>query len=57
MENAGRPDARVLPGTVGDLGAAVAAAGFDGPVVLIVGEVTAQAAPMARPVPPLRSAG
>lgn len=44
VENAGRPDARVLPGTVGDLGAAVAAAGFDGPVVLIVGEVTAQAA-------------
>lgn len=44
VENAGRPDARALPGTVGDLGAAVAAAGFDGPVVLIVGEVTAQAA-------------
>jgi len=44
VENAGRPDARALPGTLGDLGVAVAAAGFDGPVVLIVGEVTARAA-------------
>ena len=44
VENAGRPDARVLAGTVADLGATVAAAELDGPVVLIVGEVTAQAA-------------
>ncbi|MEW5687925.1 MAG: uroporphyrinogen-III C-methyltransferase [Pseudomonadota bacterium] len=51
VENAGRPDARVLSGTVGDLGVAVATAGFDGPVVLIVGEVTAQADVMAEPVP------
>lgn len=48
VENAGRPEARALPGTVGDLGAAVTAAGFDGPVVLIVGEVTAQAEVAAR---------
>jgi uroporphyrin-III C-methyltransferase len=44
VENAGRPEARVIAGTVGDLGQVVTAAGLDGPVVLIVGEVTAQAA-------------
>jgi len=44
VENAGRPEARVIAGTVGDLGETVTAAGLDGPVVLIVGEVTAQAA-------------
>jgi len=49
VENAGRPDARALPGTLGDLGAAVAAARFDGPVVLIVGEVTALADVCAAP--------
>ena len=44
VENAGRPDARALLGTLGDLGAILAAANLTGPVVLIVGEVTAQAA-------------
>lgn len=43
IENAGRPDARALPGTLGDLGAILAAAQLSGPVVLLVGEVTAQA--------------
>lgn len=43
VENAGRPEARVLAGTVADLGQVVTAAGLDGPVVLIVGVVTAQA--------------
>jgi uroporphyrin-III C-methyltransferase len=44
VENAGRPDARAIPGTLANLGAALVAAGPTGPVVLIVGEVTAQAA-------------
>jgi uroporphyrin-III C-methyltransferase len=43
VENAGRPDARLLPATLADLGGAVAAAGFEGPVLLLVGEVAAQA--------------
>ena len=43
IENAGRPDARALPGTLSDLGAILAAAQLSGPVVLLVGEVTTQA--------------
>lgn len=43
VENAGRPDARALPGALADLGATLAAAQVTGPVVLIVGEVAAQA--------------
>lgn len=43
VENAGRPDARAMTGTLGDLGATLAEARVSGPVVLIVGEVTAQA--------------
>ncbi|WP_363200473.1 uroporphyrinogen-III C-methyltransferase [Phenylobacterium sp.] len=43
VENAGRPDARAMPGTLAGLGATLAAARVTGPVVLIVGEVTAQA--------------
>ena len=43
VENAGRPDARALSGTLADLGAILATAQLSGPVVLIVGEVTAQA--------------
>ena len=43
VENAGRPEARALSGTLADLGATLAAAQVTGPVVLIVGEVTAQA--------------
>ena len=44
VENAGRADARAIPGTLAGLGAALAAATLTGPVVLIVGDVTAQAA-------------
>jgi uroporphyrin-III C-methyltransferase len=44
VENAGRPDARALAGVLADLGATLAAAQVAGPVVLIVGEVAAQAA-------------
>jgi len=43
VENAGRPDARALPGTLETLGATLAAAQVSGPVVLIIGEVAAQA--------------
>lgn len=44
VENAGRADARAIPGTLACLGAALTAATLTGPVVLIVGDVTAQAA-------------
>lgn len=43
VENAGRPDARAIPATLASLAEAVAAAKPEGPVVLIIGEVTAQA--------------
>jgi len=43
VENAGRPDARLVATTLAGLGDAVSAADFDGPVVLIVGEAAAQA--------------
>lgn len=49
VENAGRPDARAIPGVLGDLGSALADAQPRGPVVLIVGEVTAQASVASRP--------
>lgn len=57
VENAGRPDARAIPGTLGDLGAALAAARPTGPVVLIVGEVAAQAAVAALPTPEFAEVG
>jgi uroporphyrin-III C-methyltransferase len=57
VENAGRPEARVIAGTVGDLGQVVTAAGLDGPVVLIVGEVTAQAAAAVMAPPALGALG
>lgn len=44
VENAGRPDARAIPGTLAELSVALAAVRPTGPVVLIVGEVAAQAA-------------
>ncbi|WP_296597392.1 uroporphyrinogen-III C-methyltransferase [Phenylobacterium sp.] len=47
VENAGRPEARAIPGALGELGPILAAAAPSGPVVLIVGEVTAQAAGVA----------
>lgn len=43
VENAGRSEARLVQATLATLGETVDAAGFDGPVVLIVGEVAAQA--------------
>lgn len=43
VENAGRPDARALHGSLRGLGARVAEARFEGPVVLILGDVAAQA--------------
>ena len=57
VENAGRPDARAIAGTLADLGPALAAAGASGPVVLIVGEVTAQAALAAEAKPLLAEVG
>jgi uroporphyrin-III C-methyltransferase len=43
VENAGRPDARPILTTLGGLAASLAAARPEGPVVLLIGEVTAQA--------------
>jgi uroporphyrin-III C-methyltransferase len=44
VENAGRPEARVLHGKLETLAARLAAQRLDGPVVIIVGEVAAKAA-------------
>lgn len=43
IENAGRPEARAIHGLLCDLGETLADSRFDGPVVLIVGEVAARA--------------
>lgn len=43
VENAGRAEARTFPATLASLGATVEAARLSGPVVMIVGEVAAQA--------------
>ncbi len=43
VENAGRPDARPIPTTLGGLAASLAVAQPDGPVILLIGQVTAQA--------------
>lgn len=43
VENAGRPNARAIPGRLDDLGEVLAQARCEGPVVLIVGEVAARA--------------
>jgi uroporphyrin-III C-methyltransferase len=43
IENAGYRDARAAHSTIGGLSAAVTEAGFDGPVVLLIGEVAARA--------------
>lgn len=53
VENAGRPEARLLPATLATLGAAVAAEAFSGPVLLVVGEVAAMAR-QAVQAPPIR---
>lgn len=54
VENAGRPEARLVDGTLANLPERLAAQAFDGPVVLIIGEATAvrhaaQALPVAPP--------
>lgn len=43
IENAGRPQARAIHGALGTIGESLAEARFEGPVVLIVGEVAARA--------------
>ncbi len=43
VENAGSPNARLLRTRIADLGADVQAAGFDGPVLLLVGQVASRA--------------
>ena len=50
VENAGRAEARLIEATLADLGAVVEAAGCVGPVVLVIGEVTARAARFAAPI-------
>ena len=59
VENAGSPEARAIPGTLADLACNIAAAKVTGPVVIIIGEVTAQAgAWQARnPIPSRLAAG
>ena len=44
IENASRPGARLVRTRLGELGPAVEAAGFTGPVLLVIGEVAAFAA-------------
>ena len=51
VENAGSPDARAVPGTLADLAGSLAAAQVTGPVVVIVGDVAAKAAVLARAPP------
>jgi uroporphyrin-III C-methyltransferase len=43
VENAGRPQARLIHATLGSLGAAIEAAAPSGPVLLVIGEVAARA--------------
>jgi uroporphyrin-III C-methyltransferase len=47
VENAGRPDARLVRSTLAELPQALAAHAFDGPVVLIIGEAVSQARALA----------
>lgn len=44
IENAGRPEARVVSGTLKSLAGTLAGEQFDGPVVLLIGEVAARSA-------------
>ena len=44
VENAGRPHARIVCAQLADLGDTVGAAGFEGPVLLVIGDVTTRAA-------------
>lgn len=43
IENGARADQRIVKGTLGNLGAMVAAADIDGPAILVIGEVAARA--------------
>jgi uroporphyrin-III C-methyltransferase len=55
VENAGRAKARLVQSTLAQLPQALAARGFSGPVVLVIGEVAAQArAPASEADEPLR---
>ncbi|WP_309644838.1 uroporphyrinogen-III C-methyltransferase [Phenylobacterium sp.] len=53
IENAGRPDARAVSGTLEDLAASLASQAFDGPVVLLIGEVVARSSAFTLQAPPL----
>ena len=55
VENASHPDARLIQTCLGDLGHAVEAAGFTGPVLLVIGDVAARAAAVQEDIgaPPL----
>jgi uroporphyrin-III C-methyltransferase len=57
VENAGRAGARVVSGALGDLGGRLAEARFEGPVVLIIGEVAARSDAWEAAVRPASSAG
>ncbi|MFN3514482.1 MAG: uroporphyrinogen-III C-methyltransferase [Phenylobacterium sp.] len=56
IQNAGRPQARLVPTTLAGLGEATAQAAFDGPVLLVVGEAAAQARGYGAAAPARRSA-
>lgn len=56
VENAGRPEARLIPATLATLGAAVANEALSGPVLLVVGEVAAMARHAVQAPPIRRSA-
>jgi uroporphyrin-III C-methyltransferase len=43
IENAGRPEARAIPSTLGGMAVALAQAGPTGPVILLIGEVATRA--------------
>ena len=47
VENAGRPDARLVRTTLGGLAQALAVCAFTGPVVLVIGQAAAHARPAA----------
>lgn len=57
IENAGRPEARAIPSTLGGLALALAQAAPTGPVILLIGAVAARAAlPAVTDVRPLQKA-
>ena len=56
VENAGRANARAMPGRLGELGQALAAAGCEGPVVVVVGEAAAHAPAFLNAEPTLKEA-